>query len=97
MPEETKPTPETATPPDGGIGAALLSAGSLGWLRHLLYNVGGRKVAVFAGSLYGILELAGSNALQGWQLTGAVAGVAVLGVGTVLAIAWEDRQKAPTA
>ncbi len=104
MPEETPTTdaPKVPTPNSapGWLPKTLgtLAKGAVGtikleWLRHLLHNVGGRKVAVFAGTVYGALELAKSGTLVGWELATAIAGIGIAGAATVISIAWEDRAK----
>lgn len=100
MVEET-PTDKAGEPKPASSGKAILavlgsvlgSAASLKWIRSLLHNVGGRKVAVFGAGIYAILEVVKSGALQGWPLAGAILGISFLGGVAILGIAWEDRSK----
>ncbi len=83
QPEEVKPSPAIDL---------ILKAVKLDWIRPLLYKIGGRKVAVGGGALALMSQVIGSD-MADWPKAITCVAVAVLAVGTSLAIGIEDNSK----
>lgn len=89
---------ESAGPADkapNGAAGAVLGALGLKWIRPLLYNLGGRKVAVAGGGLALIKTIIDGGTLD-WPRAVACLAVALVSVGTALAIGMEDNRKEAT-
>lgn len=70
----------------------LLGAVSLKWIRPLIHNLGGRKVAVGGGGLAVIMAIVNSG-MSDWAMAVCCASVAVICVGTSFSVAHEDAKK----
>lgn len=84
--------PDDAAPAERGGGGApglLLKAVKLEWVRPLVYNLGGRKLAVGGGGLAVISQIVAAGPMD-WPRAVACAAIAVVSVGTALSIASED-------
>jgi len=89
MTEGTQPVQITPPEKKWDIYDVLGGTLSLKWIRPLLYNLGGRKVAVGGGGLAIISQIV-SSAMADWPKAIACLAVAVLCVGTGFGIAHED-------
>jgi hypothetical protein len=75
-----------------GAAGAVLAAVGLKWFRPLIYNLGGRKMAVSAAGLTLIKTIVDGGTLD-WPRAVACLAVALVAVGTSLAIGMEDNKK----
>ena len=75
---------------EGGAADTLLKAVKLEWVRPLIYNLGGRKLAVGGGGLAIISQIVAAGPMD-WPKAVACLAVAVVSVGTALSIASEDK------
>lgn len=70
----------------------ILKALKLEWIRPLIYNLGGRKLAVGGGGLAIISQIVSSGPMD-WPKAVACLAVAIISVGTALSIASEDKKE----
>lgn len=70
----------------------LLKAVKLEWVRPLVYNLGGRKLAAGGGGL-AVITLIVNQGPMDWPKAIACLAVAVVAVGTSLSIASEDARE----
>jgi hypothetical protein len=70
----------------------ILAAVKLEWIRPLIYNLGGRKVAI-GGAASGIIYALTADGNVTWPEAVVCAAVAILGVGISWTIAKEDAAK----
>lgn len=87
--------PKPGAGAEGGNGGALgllAKALKLEWIRPLIYNLGGRKLAVGGGGLAIISQIVAAGPMD-WPKAVACLAVAVVSVGTALSIASEDKKK----
>jgi hypothetical protein len=86
--------PDEPKKPEEGKGNAILDfvakTFKLEWIRPLIYNLGGRKLAVGGGGLAVISQIVASGPMD-WPKAIACVAVAIVSVGTSFAIASEDK------
>lgn len=91
MPDENAKPTRGEPSANGEVLGTILKAIKLEWVRPLIYNLGGRKLAVGGGGLAIISQIVAQGPLD-WPKAIACLAVAVASVGTAFAIASEDKR-----
>lgn len=91
-PIEIGGTTSAAKEEGGGVLDVLLKAVKLEWIRPLIYNLGGRKLAVGGGGL-AVIKVIVDGGPMDWPRAIACIAVAIVSVGTAIAIGLEDTKQ----
>jgi len=81
-------------PKKSGALDSVISALKLEWIRPLMYNLGGRKLAAGGAGLAIITQVINST-MADWPKAVVCLSVALISVGTSFAIASEDKKVTP--
>lgn len=77
------------------IGGILSGAVKMDWIRPLIWKVGGRKMVMGGGALALVQQIVGDGELT-WPRAVACVAVAIIAVGGMFSVGWEDGKAGET-